>query len=58
MGGLKATVGNRVLPDYHFINKDFCFFCFFQPESFFISRLCSEAYQHILNIAGLSEAEI
>ena len=33
MGDLKATVGNRVKPDYHFIGTDFCSFCFFQPDS-------------------------
>ena len=35
MGGLKATVGNRVLPDYNFIHMVFVLFCFFQPESCF-----------------------
>ena len=34
-GDLKAMVGNRVLPDYHFIHIVFCFFfCFFQPVLF------------------------
>ena len=32
-GGLKATAGNRVKPDYHFIRKIFVLFCFFQPDS-------------------------
>ena len=27
-GGLKATVGNRVKPDYHFIRIVFCYFLF------------------------------
>ena len=31
-GGLEATVGNRVKPDYHFIHIVF-FFCFFQSYS-------------------------
>ena len=31
-GGLKATVGNRVKPDYHFIPTVFVIFCFFQPD--------------------------
>ena len=31
-GVLKATVGNRVQPDYHFVHAVFCFSCFFQPE--------------------------
>ena len=29
---LKATVGNGVKPDYHFIHIGFYSFCFFQPE--------------------------
>ena len=33
MGNLKATVGNRVKPDYHFISIVFAIFCFFQPDS-------------------------
>ena len=33
-GGLKATVDNRVKPDYHFICiVFFVIFCFFQPDS-------------------------
>ena len=33
-GGLKATVGNRVKPDYHFKGIVFCsFLVFFQPDS-------------------------
>ena len=32
-GGLKATVGNRVKSDYHFIRIVFVIFCFFQPDS-------------------------
>ena len=27
-GSLKATVGNRVKPDYHFIRIVFCYFLF------------------------------
>ena len=27
-GGLKATVGNKVKPDYHFIRMVFCYFLF------------------------------
>ena len=34
-GGLKATVGNRVKPDYHFIRIVFCSFLFL------LARLCS-----------------
>ena len=33
MGGLKATVGNRVKPDYHFISIVFTFFFSFRPDS-------------------------
>ena len=33
-GGFKATVGNRVKPDYHFIHVViFVLFCFFQADS-------------------------
>ena len=32
-GGLKATVGNRVKLDHHFIRIVFVIFCFFQPDS-------------------------
>ena len=33
-GGLEATIGNRVKPDYHFIRIAFVvFFCFLQPDS-------------------------
>ena len=60
-GGLKATVGNRVTTRpslYHIV-----FYCFFFSVSFnqslvFPSRLCSKACQHILDIVGLSQAEV
>ena len=32
-GGVKATVGNRVKPDYHFIRIVFCSFLFLSPDS-------------------------
>ena len=32
-GGLKATTGNRVKLDYHFICIGIVIFCFFQPDS-------------------------
>ena len=59
-GGLKAaTVGNRVLPDYNFIHIVFCSFLFFFNLSLvFRSKLCSEAFQHILDIVGLNKAEV
>ena len=31
--GLKAMVGNRIKPDYHFVSIIFCSFCFFQADS-------------------------
>ena len=52
-GGLKATVGNRVLP-ITLSTFFFALFCFFQLESCFPGGLCSEAFQHILDIVGLS----
>ena len=47
-GSLKATVGNRVKPDYHFIRIVFRYFLL----------LCSKAWQHISDIVGLSQAEV
>ena len=53
-GGLKATVGNRVKPDYHFTCIVFLFFSVsFSQILVFPGRLCSKAYQHILDIVGL-----
>ena len=52
-GGLKATVGNRVKPDYHFICIAFCSFQFLSAR-FLCSMAGSKAYQHILDIVGLS----
>ena len=60
-GGLKATVGNRVKPDYHFIRIVFfvCSFLFLSARfRCFPSRLCSKACQYILDIVGLSHAEV
>ena len=34
-GDLKTTVGNRVLPDYHFIHIGFCFFLFLSARVLF-----------------------
>ena len=56
-GGLTATVGNRVKPDYHFIRIVFLFF-FFSQILVFPGRLCSKPCQHILDIVGLSQAEV
>ena len=56
-GGLKATVDNRVKLDYHFIH--FLFFSVSFSQIFvFPGRLCSKACQHILDIVGLSQAEV
>ena len=58
-GGLKATVGNRVKPDYHFIGIVFCFSSVsFSQILVFPDKLCSKAYQHILDIVGQSQAEV
>ena len=58
-GGLKATVGNRVKPDYRFIRIVFVIFCFFQTDiRVFLCRLCLKACQHISDIVGLSQAEV
>ena len=58
-GGLKATVGNGVKPDYHFICIVFLFFSVsFSQILVFPDRLCSKACQHILDIVGLSQAEV
>ena len=55
-GGLKATVGNRVKPDYHFIH--IVFSVSFSQILVFPGKLCSKACQHILDIVGLSQAEV
>ena len=56
MGGLKATVGNRVLSLYP---KSLLFFSVsFSQILVFPRRLCSKACQHILDIVGLIQAEV
>ena len=58
-GGLKATAGNRVKPDYHFIRIVFLFFSVsFSQILVFPGRLRSKACQHILDTVGLSQAEV
>ena len=58
-GGLKATVGNRVKPDYHLTSTVLLFFSVsFSQILVFPSRLCSKACQHILDIVGLSHGEV
>ena len=57
--GLKATVGNRVKPDYHFIRIVFLLFSVsFSQIVVFPGRLCLIACDHILDIVGLSQAEV
>ena len=43
-GGLKATVGNRVKPDYHFIRIVFCSFLFLSAR--FLCSLADCAQKH------------
>ena len=60
-GGFKATVGNRVKPDYHFILQFFfVLFCFFQPDSYvpWQATLKSMSCHHILDIVGIRQAEV
>ena len=58
-GGLKATVSNRVKPDYHFIHTVFLLFSVsFSQILVFPGRLCSKACQHILDIVGLNQADV
>ena len=57
-GGLKATVGNRVKPDYHFIRIVFVLFCFFQPDSCVPWQAMHKSIQHMFDIVGLSQAEV
>ena len=55
-GVLKATVGNRVQPDYQFINIGFLFFSVsFSQSLVFPVRLCSKASQPILDNAALTK---
>ena len=56
MGGLKATVGNRVLSLYP--NSLLFFSVSFSQILVFPGRLCSKACQHILDIVGLIQAEV
>ena len=54
-GGLKATVGNRVKPDYHFIRIVFVIFCFFQPDFCVPLQTMLKACR---DIVGLSQTEV
>ena len=44
-GGLKATVGNRVKPDYHFTRIAFCSFLFISAR--FLCSLVDYAQKHV-----------
>ena len=44
-GGLKATVSNRVKPDYHFTRLVFCFFLFLSAR--FLCSLAGYAQKHV-----------
>ena len=57
-GGLKATICDRVKRDYHFIRIVLFFSVSFSQILVFPSRLCSKGCQHILDIVGLSQAEV
>ena len=57
-GGLKETVGKRVKTDHHFIRIFLFFSVSFSQILVFPGRLCSKACQHILDIVGLSQAEV
>ena len=55
-GGLKATIGNKVTTR---LSNSFLFFSVsFNQGLVFPSRLCSKACQHLLDIVGLSQAEV
>ena len=57
--GLKATAGNIVKPDYHFIRIVFLLFSVsFRQILVFPCRLYSKACQHISDIVGLSQAKV
>ena len=58
MGGLKATVGNRVKPDYHFISIAFVLFCFFRPDSCVPWQVMLKRMSAHIGHMGLSQAEV
>ena len=58
-GSQKATVGNRMTTRLSLYPHSFLFFYVsFNQSLVFPSRLCSKACQHILDIVGLSQAEV
>ena len=58
-GGLKATAGERVITKLSLHSHSFLFISVtFSQSLVFPSRLSSKAFQHILDIVGLSQAEL
>ena len=58
-GGLKATADNRVTNRISIYPHSFLlYFVSFNQSLVFPGRLCSKACQHILDIVGLSQAEV
>ena len=53
---VKATVSNRVEPDYLFIRTVFCSFLFLSAR--FLCSLAGYAEKHVLDIVGLSQSEV
>ena len=57
--GLKPTADNRVKPGYHFYLHSFLLFSVsFSQILVLPGSLCLKACQHILDIVGLSQAEV
>ena len=58
-GVLNATVGNSVTTRLSLYLHRFSFFSVsFSQNLVFPGRLCSKACQHILDVVGLSQAEV
>ena len=58
-GGLKVAVGDRVTAILSLYHIDFLFLSVsLKMNLVFPSRLCSKACQHILDIVGLSQAQV
>ena len=58
-GGLKATAGKRVTTLLLLYSHSFLLlYVFFSQSLVFCGRLCSKPFEHILDIVGLSQAEL
>ena len=59
-GVLKATVGNRVHPDYHFIHIVFCSFLFLSARvlCYLAGYAQNQVSTYLLDIVGLSQTEV